>query len=167
MAIEQTAEAIAPSTTKIEMINMLVYVKVKIRQVATSQCLVIARVNTLSAGKDQGYLCFIKSHSRIPRVNSRAKNGVGSILGNKNAGYSSHRKLAIPRSCSRSRPPELNGAYPCISGGQSHCLHLMVLTRGSWRRRDASNIVQGLSCPRGSTTGTLRVPVIPPITNTA
>ena len=37
MAIEQTAEAIAPSTTKIEMISMM-YVKTEIWRVATSQC---------------------------------------------------------------------------------------------------------------------------------
>jgi hypothetical protein len=60
MAIERTAEAIAPSTTKIEMISMLVYVKMEIRRVTTSQCLVIARLNTLSAGKDQGIYALSK-----------------------------------------------------------------------------------------------------------
>lgn len=75
MAIEQTAEAIAPSTTKIEMISMLMYVKKEIWRVATSQCLVIARVNTLSAGKDQGIYALQMSSSystsQQPRKNWR------------------------------------------------------------------------------------------------
>lgn len=68
MAIEQTAEAIAPSTTKIEMISMLMYVKMEIWRVATSQCLVIARVNT----RTKVFMLY-KCHPHIPQVNSCAK----------------------------------------------------------------------------------------------
>jgi hypothetical protein len=106
MAIERTAEAIAPSTPKIEMMRMFVYVRQEIQRVETSQCLEIARVNTLSAGKNQGIYTLSKLHSRIPRVDKAgAAQKMASVVWNKNAGYSSPRKITINRSCSRPERP--------------------------------------------------------------
>lgn len=56
IAIEQTAEAITPSTTEreeIRGISMLVYIRKDIERIQTVEHFVIVRVKTLSFGRDQ------------------------------------------------------------------------------------------------------------------